>query len=408
MKKLFLCALLFIGANLSAQWDTLQTNCATNFRDIFFVSRDTGFAVGADAAGHADIRMTTDAGSVWTQPVFPANFPGLNAVRFFSSTEGWAVGNSGVMMKTTNNGMNWDTVSAVTAEDLYSINIPTSATIYIAGVNGTLMRSSDDGATWAAITNSGTSLDINDLHFINSSAGFICGNGGFISATGDACANWTFFTQPYGGFFNANGYDYAGTTNNAFCVGDYGLSIFSTDAGITWNTQTLPTAYNLNKVRFGNDLGGLIVGDHGTIFISIDGGTSWYDDTVSFIHENLYSAAYDHDTSAYVCGDAGTILKSLRDISSVHENISTGISASVFPNPFNDQFNISFALKNSSAVKIEIADVTGRIISENNYGTIGAGEHIFSCDEIADAVPGIYFVKVMTENSAMTIPVVKE
>jgi hypothetical protein len=69
----------------------------------------------------------------------------------------------------------------------------------------------------------------------------------------------------------------------------------------------------------------------------------------------------------------------------------------VFPNPVNNQLNIS-GFKNL-AFSIEIYNTTGKVkIAVNNYNTI----------DVSDLTKGIYFVKIRAENNSKIIKFVKQ
>ncbi len=60
-----------------------------------------------------------------------------------------------------------------------------------------------------------------------------------------------------------------------YIVGDGGLVLKSTDAGVTWVQQTLPVIDTFYGVFFKTTTEGWAVGDNGTIVSTTDGGTTW-------------------------------------------------------------------------------------------------------------------------------------
>jgi hypothetical protein len=83
------------------------------------------------------------------------------------------------------------------------------------------------------------------------------------------------------------------------------------------------------------------------------------------------------------------------------------ISAVAFPNPFADELNISINLNNTSYVEIEIMDVAGRIISDENEGENFSGKNIFHLEGISELNAGMYFVQVITNGESVVMPVLK-
>jgi hypothetical protein len=84
--------------------------------------------------------------------------------------------------------------------------------------------------------------------------------------------------------------------------------------------------------------------------------------------------------------------------SSVNEHHSASeISLGAFPNPFADKTNITYELKQNSAVTIEVFDVVGsKIASLVNNESQSAGKHQVSLDAIGGTA-GVYFVKVLVD-----------
>lgn len=58
-------------------------------------------------------------------------------------------------------------------------------------------------------------------------------------------------------------------------VGSSGTVIKSSDAGVTWKSQAMHPANNLNNVWFSSGFNGVIVGNYGNIFHSTDAGATW-------------------------------------------------------------------------------------------------------------------------------------
>jgi photosystem II stability/assembly factor-like uncharacterized protein len=404
MKKLFLLLALAATTILHAQWDTLNTLCHTNFKAITFISADTGVAVGANpVSGTAEIRITNDGGTSWSWATIPANAPQLNGVRFFGH-EGYAVGNDGCVLKSTDAGLTWQWLPSFSSKDLYCVSFPTASTIFTAGQQGALYRSFDNGANWDTL-NGLTVLNIYDIYFIQAAAGWMVGDGGFQAATGDGGDSWYTFGQPYAGFFQARGIAYAGTTNTAFDVGKSGMAVTSADAGLTWTAMGMPTSNDLNQVRFGNDLVGLICGNGGFISRTKDGGANWFTETATSGSKNLTDIAFSIDTIAFICGDDGTILRNTHDISAVNSAQTITVSAAAFPNPFTSELNITITTHERSAFTISLCDLSGRVLSEEKTAELPAGANRLQL-VTADLPAGIYLLKISGDAGASVLRLV--
>ena len=57
-----------------------------------------------------------------------------------NSSTGYACGDNGVLLLTTNSGETWSTVESGTTKNLYSIFFPTSTVGYAVGASGTVIK----------------------------------------------------------------------------------------------------------------------------------------------------------------------------------------------------------------------------------------------------------------------------
>ena len=73
-----------------------------------------------------------------------------------------------------------------------------------------------------------------------------------------------------------------------------------------------------------------------------------------------------------------------------------------FPNPFNPTTKISFELKNTAFVKIDVFDVTGKSIANISNEMKSAGKHNFELNA-NNLSSGKYFVRIHANNSVQTI-----
>ena len=77
-----------------------------------------------------------------------------------------------------------------------------------------------------------------------------------------------------------------------------------------------------------------------------------------------------------------------------------------YPNPFNPQTNIPFTLDKTQHVKLEIYDISGRLVRTIINSTLAAGSHLVSweaLDNKNNAVSsGIYFLRLSGESASQT------
>jgi hypothetical protein len=96
------------------------------------------------------------------------------------------------------------------------------------------------------------------------------------------------------------------------------------------------------------------------------------------------------------------------------ELISTGINpvvsnvagVDVYPNPVNDVMNIAISLAASQNVILELTDVSGRILMQQDNGNLAKGNHEIQINS-KDLADGVYMLTVKTASGSVTTKVVK-
>jgi hypothetical protein len=79
---------------------------------------------------------------------------------------------------------------------------------------------------------------------------------------------------------------------------------------------------------------------------------------------------------------------------------------SIYPNPFEDVFEIEFILENKDYINIDIYDVTGRKVSSLYEGLFDSGIHKIKI-EATDIAKGSYFIELKLQDSSIRKTIVK-
>lgn len=116
----------------------------------------------------------------------------LNGVWFVSPTEGWAVGDAGIILHTTNAGALWETqVSNSTGYTLRAVAFATPLIGTAVGTAGRIIRTIDGGRSWSPVTaDTDNGKALNDVFFQDKNFGWAVGNGGLILRTFNGGASW--------------------------------------------------------------------------------------------------------------------------------------------------------------------------------------------------------------------------
>ena len=93
------------------------------------------------------------------------------------------------IQKTTDGGVNWDTITPAGSYYFMDIAFPAADTAYVVGGGGLILSTTDGGITWVQ-QNSGTTNTLTDVAFSSSTNGRASGYYGTILVTQDAGVTW--------------------------------------------------------------------------------------------------------------------------------------------------------------------------------------------------------------------------
>ena len=213
-----------------------------------------------------------------------------------------AVGESGIIFTSNDDGETWTARTSGTFEALYGISYG-NGTFVAVGSDGTILTSDNNGVTWTART-SGTTESLNGISYGNGT--FVAvGSDGTILTSDNNGVTWT--ARSSGTTKSLNGISYGNGTFVA--VGSDGTILTSDNNGVTWTAKTSGTTNTFEAIGYGNGTY-VIVGDKGTILTSSD-GEAWTSRT-SGMTSALYGISYGNGTFVVV-GLGSVILSSSND-----------------------------------------------------------------------------------------------
>jgi hypothetical protein len=217
------------------------------------------------------------------------------------------VGDSGLILSSSDNGATWDNMTSGVSTNLASVTYG-GGTFVVGGTSGVILTSTN-ASTWSSETSGGNSWSAasdgvsdnlsgtaygNDMHVIS-------GVSGTILTSSDNGSSWTTQTTGTSEVIWEVIYD-----NNIFVsVSDNG-SIYTSGDGTTWTPRTSGTSNPLRGITYGNSTF-VAVGNSGTIYTSTD-GTTWTSST-SGTSNAFKQVAYGNSTFVAV-GNSGTIYTS--------------------------------------------------------------------------------------------------
>ena len=277
-------------------------------QSVFFVDDRLGWAVGENGT----ILATSDGGVSWAVQASGSKAI-LQSVQFTTDgRRGWAVGDSGTILATSNGGSSWSVQKSGSEAALYGVRFASDGRRgWVVGDSGTLLTTGDGGGSWVgswvgqAIPNR---QQVFGLWFTgDGQRGWAVGAQGTLLATSNGGKTWA--AQSGGGEIDFVAVTFADDGQRGWAVGDGGTILATRDAGVSWSAQASGSTARLAGVQVtGDGQRAWAVGDHGTIVASMDGGASWAAQTSggsATINDLTFSSRGE---DGWAVGNGGTIL----------------------------------------------------------------------------------------------------
>lgn len=412
---ILLLLLFFFDANAHSQsyWKKLNSPVSVNLRNCVFTDELNGWAAGDDGV----IIHTSNGGNSFVIQNSKISYY-IHDIFFLNKRLGWVVANeflfSGTaILSTTNGGNNWTSyLFPDTSKFFRTIYFRDSLNGFMGGFAGAIYKTSDAGNNWTAAkidTSEFSGFPISRIVFTSPLTGFACGGytdvAGVIWRTSDGGFNWSagaYSPEPFYDFYVKN-------ADDLICAGgdfEYGVQITkTTNAGLIWNYSSLKLfgqAYSIDFRTPGE--GWMSLGYSMNWAVTRDSGNTWESLPVTDNAE-IYSVDFTDSIHGWAVGSNGTVLKYVPVSVNIDQENSI-ISESIklkqnFPNPFNPTTEIRFSLNESSNVILKIYDALGKEITTliNKYLYAGSYSEIFEGSQLPG---GIYFCILKSGNISVS------
>ena len=309
-----------------------------------------------------------------------------------------------IILKTTDGGSTWTKQPAAgnnsQFEDLFFVNPDTGWVVGQANPNGLMLKTTDSGVNWSSV-NAPPSWDISAINFISPDHGFLSvhGNSGGSFAT-------VFETENGGDSWTELSERVAGGHISALTVKQGSIHIFAFFYPMTIGIINIST--QLASIVVSPASVAMNVGDTQTFIAKgydQEGGEkiitpSWSTDGGSIDQTGNYHAtmAGDFTVTASVTGSTVT------GTASVHVT-TTGVDRQNnrrpekfalyqnYPNPFNPETIIAFSVKEKSFVQLEVFDITGKRIVNLVNSDLNSGFYRVSFNA-RNLATGVYFYQI--------------
>lgn len=359
----------------------------------------------------------------------------------------YAVGNSGTILRSDDNGDNWyaenspysGTLNGISRDGMYIaadgghilvnfspwLDCTTGTTRPIlclqplcyevaVGAHGTILTTYESMTSWTTAI-SHTTRDLYGVIDDRSNYWSVAvGASGAVVRTTDWGQTWSAVTS------STTNYLFAVCrtpgSNVVVAVGQYGTIIRSTDLGATWSTAESGTGEDLYGVC---DCGGnpdtlTAVGTGGTILNSDDHGTTWQSDNSPTPSQLNWVNCMGGGTPTFIVGVDGMILRraplSPTGIEERRKTAEREVRLKVRPDPSDGPMVISYSIPADGEALITVTDVSGRTVRRLVDGELNAGDHSLrwnGADDNGRLLPkGVYFCELRTRGLAVMRKVV--
>lgn len=350
---LLLC-LALCSLCLNAQWNRIISGTTKNINAVTFSNSNTVVAVGDSGL----ILRSSNAGNSFT-PVSSATMKHLNDVFFLDASNGLAVGDGGTILKTINAGISWSAITSNTSNDLMSIDIKNNIGL-ITGSNGTILKSVNNGAAWATLTPFTIYL-LNKVRFVTNDVAVISGSNGLLLKSIDAGNNWTIENSSANK--NINDFAFYPNASDILAVGIIGINglQISTDTSFSSISDTTISAQWLNAaVAVPNTDTCFTVGKNATVLFTAN-GNNWNAITITSAAD-LNDIYFVSNTVGIIVGSKGNIFKTTTGGASLSTKEIEKINFNLYPNPSISFLNITGDFKENTQLKIY--NTSGQLLIE--------------------------------------------
>lgn len=173
--------------------NSITTNIPfAEYSDLTFVDKNTGYAI----ANSGKIVKTSDGGNNWVDISIPNSELFFKKIQFTDANNGFIIGQDNIgcyLIKTANAGHSWSVINLNIAPEksmngMYFINKQNG---FITG-DKFFIKTIDSGLTWTNVLNEEIKFTFNDINFQNTQTGIVTTNIGRIYKTTNSGDSWKF------------------------------------------------------------------------------------------------------------------------------------------------------------------------------------------------------------------------
>jgi photosystem II stability/assembly factor-like uncharacterized protein len=226
-----------------------------DYLGIQFVNKDTGWAVG----DLGTLIRSTDGGTSWTVSETNTTNPILK-VRSYNGQVVIASGFGGLILRSTDRGETFTQVTSGVTGDLWGLKMVNETLGWSCGNANSLVKTTDGGQTWQTVSTPGYTSDYWWIDFLDQNYGFIAANGKVLR-TIDGGQNWEIIQA--GDSYPLFSIDVIDSLHIAAAgyggTGYSGKNIYSSDGGYNWINGGSLTMESVNCIKYVNTDTGYVI-----------------------------------------------------------------------------------------------------------------------------------------------------
>lgn len=391
MKNLLIIIFMLLTPPFYGQWVAQNPNTG-GLRDIYCITENFVVAVGNSGI----ITKTTDGGTTWVQKNIDATY-NLTKVQFANTTTGYTIGtyqinNLGVLLKTSNGGENWSILDIPNITNINSISVVNENVFYLIGsdsLSSKLLKTINGGITYETVYLNSV---YENFQFVNEQVGYFGESGGLYKTTDCGVTllqvnnlgiiDFQFIDENVGFFRSYNGDLYK-----------------SIDSGVSYDYLS-STNINMGKIYASSQ--NVVWGIRVNLLLNGQPNYTMRGETLqNGLFERmdinsplLFAVHFATHTKGYAIEVGNNIIyKNSTGLMLGKNNIEEKQKLKIYPNPASEQINISLNEKLKVPFSIEITDFLGKKIYSQSY--------FIGNDVIVDSKTfskGIYLVSIRNQD----------
>lgn len=378
MKKHLICfAICLFNLHAHSQWQ-LQNSGTTNLlKDLYFLSAMQGYAVGDNGT----LLKTTDGGINWNSQVSPTT-SNLNSIKFIDANTGYIAVQDTFFLKTVDGGNTWTIEQLDTIKEnpgscffcmynLVDFFDASNGLIVLSEGQLTKAQTSDGGLKWDMKTE-GLSASMNTaMSWPVKDSMYILDINRKLAKSTNGGVNWSEMTLATGNVFYFDTYFINGKTG--FVTGERSGTLKSfisktNDGGASWTFVLQDSLLNkrILNMDFDNAGHGIAVGK-GVILSTLNYGDTWGVDSLTFpLPGQLYGARIT-SAGVFAVGINGTILKWINSPLGISGATKEQRLVKLYPNPSKEK-TVSISTGNTTdKCELKLFSTLGQLVYKREF-----------------------------------------